>query len=83
MSSDVTDVHNVAALIIDLGRIDVKTHLVRKEINIDYTKVTDAKLLYDSIQVKFGKLKISADYKLRLSSSNAKISDKILNWGHS
>lgn len=50
------------AIVIDLGRIDIRTNLLKKEQGADYTKERDALKLYDTMTIKFGKLKITADY---------------------
>lgn len=69
------------AVIIDLGRIDIKTNLVKKDKQTDYSKEKDVLKLYDTMTIKFGKLKITTDYQLRTSSNYA--SEKVLNWGYS
>ena len=79
------DPHDVAAIVIDLGRIEAKTFFVKKERNVDYSKELDQSKIYDTIQVKFGKLKIVTDYNLNFQQSliGGTISDKMLNWNYS
>ena len=42
------------------------TKLIKVEKDVDYTKITDSKLLYDCMLVKLGKIRIYADFRLRL-----------------
>ena len=64
MSEKVLDPKDLPGVIIDLGRVEVKTTLVKKEKNVDYGKEKDKKKLYDIIQVKMAKLKLIADYNI-------------------
>ena len=66
MGTRLVDPEDVAALVIDLGRIEVKTTLLKKEKDVDYRQIDDPSLLYDQVQVKFANLRIVVDYKLRL-----------------
>ena len=74
----IMNVNEVATVIIDLGSIEAKTNLIKKERNYDYTKCNDPVKLYESTIVKFGKLKVIVDYKLKLS--NKPVSEKQINW---
>ncbi len=65
LTSEVINKRSIDCLIIDLGQIEIKTRLAKKNPNIDYTKKLNKIDLYDQMSVKFGKLRIYADYNLR------------------
>ncbi len=62
LTTHLVDPTQISTVIIDLGRIEIKTQLVHREKEKDYRQETNANLLYDTITIKFGKLKISVDY---------------------
>ena len=65
LTSKVINRRSVDCLIIDLGQIEIKTRLAKKNPSIDYTKKQNKIGLYDQMTVKFGKLRIYADFNLR------------------
>lgn len=67
LTSQVINRRSVDCLIIDLGQIEIKTRLAKKNPNVDYTKKQNKSDLYDQMTVKFGKLRIYADYNLRFN----------------
>ena len=68
LTSQVINPKNVECLVIDLGQIEIKTQLVPKEHKKDYTYEMDKNKLYDLLILKFGKLKIYADYGFTIKS---------------
>lgn len=44
----------------------MKTRLIKFDKNADYNKIFEPKDLYDCMLVKLGKVKIFADFKLRV-----------------
>ena len=78
LTSQVINRRNVDCLIIDLGQIAIKTQLAKKNPDIDYTKKQNKSDLYDRMSVKFGKLRIYADYNLRFNRDHEWINSQSL-----
>lgn len=81
LSSRVVNPDEMTSFVVDLGKIEVTTKLVPKKRGLDYREVTDPEQLYDTIAVKFGQVKISADFNMRLHQHAA--SNKSLGWSFS
>lgn len=78
LTSQVINRRSVDCLIIDLGQIEIKTRLAKKNPSIDYTKKQNKIGLYDQMTVKFGKLRIYADFNLRFHRDHEWINSQSL-----
>ena len=73
LTSQMINPKKVECLIIDLGQIEIMTRLVPKDKKKDYTYEMDKNSLYDQLILKFGKLKIYADYGFTVKKSHGLI----------